>query len=166
MFRVKNIRPDTTNDLFRNRYCHSILYLYIYIWLLFFSYNLRSPHTDWKMWSTRVLRSLGTTGAATAKTWTTSNVLSIPLIQYDLGIGQPVLTTLQPPPSCYHPSSSYSTRALPPSSRSPIIVSHRNLSTEMPLLSEEKAKFTPPDDLGTKVDMFCTCSIPYCNDIR
>ena len=116
------------------------------------------------MLPTRVLNGWRTIGVGKVKGRT--NILSIPAIQHDLGNGQPTSTTLQPTPSCYHPNSSYFPLALPPtstrpSSSSPLIVCHRNLSTEMPKLSDEKAKFTPPDGLGLKV-MWCCACVMYC----
>ncbi|XP_050726443.1 uncharacterized oxidoreductase YjmC-like [Eriocheir sinensis] len=106
------------------------------------------------MWLTRVLGAGGARSGVwevAAKTWTAPQPVSTSsffLPDLDHGENQPAPTRPHlPPPSCYHPSCKL-TLASPPSS--PFAASRRCLSTTMSVLSGEKAKFTPPDDLPTK----------------
>ncbi|KAG0713906.1 malate dehydrogenase [Chionoecetes opilio] len=108
------------------------------------------------MWLTRGLRGWGAKGVTKAKAWRTPEVLFTPKIHRDLGNGngRPA-SPAQQPLSCYHPTTTtthcHCCRAPPHKPSTPLIHHHRNLSTtNMSLLSEEKAKFTAPGDLSTK----------------
>ncbi|MPC41114.1 uncharacterized oxidoreductase YjmC-like isoform X1 [Portunus trituberculatus] len=96
-----------------------------------------------KMWLTQVVRGCAAKRLMTRRT------------RKLCGLDNEQLTsTTQQLSSCYHPSSStsYSNRVPSPlgNSRSPILLSRSSLSTKMPQLSDEKAKFTAPDGLSTK----------------
>lgn len=118
------------------------------------------------MWVRRAAGAGGQGGVwvAAARAWTASPESPSPLLLRDLGHGQqhpePTSTPPQQLPSCYHPQPSSGSKfcrlAPPRATAATLATCRRYLSTKMPLLlSDEKAKFTPPDDLPTKVIILC-----------